>query len=122
MLFDFDRFTTTAKLAYRRCAKSTYSLEDVLSVFRHYFETYEFIRHSVHPMISVNQTARIIEKMPQLEEAGLGSLSATELYPDDYPQMIDQHFATTYSDDCDYNINHFFTGSIRNYRYSETLY
>ena len=122
MLFDFDRFTITAKLAYRRCAKSTYSLEDVLSVFRHYFETYEFTLHKVHPMISVNQTARIIEKMPQLEEAGLGSLSATEMPPYCYPTMIDQHFATTYSDDCDYNINHFFSGAIRNYRYSETLY
>ena len=29
MLFDFDRFAITAKLAYRRCTKSAYSVEDV---------------------------------------------------------------------------------------------
>ena len=121
MLFDFDRFTVAAKLAYRRNGGSSYSLEEVLQVFMYYFETYEMIFDTAHPMISIGQIARIIEKMPVVLEDGENSSSLTDISPEQYEAIIDQHFVTKYRQ-CDYNINHFFSGQIRNLRYYETLY
>lgn len=119
MLFDFERFSISTKLAYRRCNGNAYTLDEVLSVFKYYFETYEMIFETAHPVISISQTARIIEKMPFLFEEGQDSIS--DITPDDYVNMIDQHFITQYRN-CDYNVNHFFTGKIRNMRYYETCY
>lgn len=115
MLFDFERFSTSAKLAYRRCNGSAYSLEDVLRVFRYYFETYEMIFDTAHPMISIAQIARIIECMPILHDGEY------DISPEDYEAIVDQHFVTKYRH-CDFNINHFFSGQIRDLRYYETLY
>lgn len=121
MMMDFDRFTTAAKLAYRRCGGSAYTIDEVLRVFRYYCDTYEMIFETAHPMISIVQIVRIIEKMPFiLEEEGHESRMC-DIGPEDYEVMIDQHFITKYKG-CDYNINHFFSGQIRNLRYYETLY
>lgn len=38
-----------------------------------------------------------------------------------YLILIDQHFQTEYQN-CDYRINHFFSGSIRELRFYETCY
>lgn len=114
MLFDFDRFSISAKLAYRRCHGSAYSFEEVLQVFRYYFDTYELIFDTAHPMISIAQIVRIIERMPLLSDE-------LDIAPDSYETIIDQHFATKYRN-CDYNINHFFSGQIRDLRFYETLY
>lgn len=121
LVFDFDRFITNAKLAYRRCGGSLYSFEDVLRVFRYYFETYELIFDEAHPMINIAQIARIIEKMPFILDGDYQSRTMIDIDPDDYETLIDQHFATKYRS-CDYNINHFFSGEIRNLRFYETLY
>lgn len=120
MLFDFDRFTISAKLAYRRCNSSVYSIEEVLHVFRYYFETYEMIFDEAHPAISIAQIARIIEKMPFILEEDAESHEAS-INLEGYEAIIDQHFATKYRN-CDYNINHFFSGMIRSLRYYETCY
>lgn len=123
MLIDFDRFVISCKLAYRRCGGSennAYSMKDVLWVFRYYFETYELIFNEPHPMISVQQIANIIEKMPIVDD-GPEDIDNIELTPEDYETLIDQHFVTKYKG-CDYNINHFFSGCIRKMRYFETLY
>lgn len=117
MLFDFDRFSISAKLAYRRCNGSAYSLEEVLQVFRYYYDTYELVFDTAHPMISISQIARIIDRMPYI----LDEENVIEISPEDYKAIIDQHFVTQYQR-CDYNINHFFSGQIRNMRYYETLY
>lgn len=120
MMFDFEGFTVRAKLAYRRNKSSAYSLEEVLQVFRYYFDTYEYLMESAHPMISIDQITRIIEKMPLLQDDGETS-SGLDISPEAYEAMIDQHFVTKYAR-CDYNINHFFAGTIRNLRYYETCY
>ena len=120
-MFDFERFIIAAKLAYRRCGSSVYSFEEVLQVFQYYFETYELIFGEAHPMISIDQIARIIEKMPFALNAAEFSSRTIDITPDDYRVMIDQHFITNYRC-CDYNINHFFSGRIREMRYFETLY
>ena len=117
MLFDFERFTISAKLAYRRCGEGAYSLEDVLHVFQYYFETYEMIFDEAHPAISIAQIARIIDRMPFIFDGG----KMIDISPDEYETIIDQHFNTRYKN-CDYNINHFFSGRIREMRYYETLY
>lgn len=120
MQFDFDRFTTLAKLAYRHCdGEELYSFDDVLKVFRYYFETYELIFNEPHPMISINQIVSIIRKMPYSDDDEIAS--SFDYSPDDYEAMIDQHFATSYRN-CDYNINHFFSGRIRALRFYEVCY
>ena len=118
MLFDFERITISAKLAYRRCGEGAYSLEEVLHVFRYYFETYELIFDEAHPAIRIAQIARIIDCMPFIFDGG----KMIDISPDEYETIIDQHFNTKYMAGCDYNINHFFSGDIRENRYYETLY
>ena len=114
MMFDFERFGIAAKLAYRRSESNAFSFNEVLQVFQYYFETYELVFGIAHPMISINQITRIIEKMPFIGDDDILTL-------EDYQVIIDQHFITKYRD-CDYNINHFFSGRIREMRYYETLY
>ena len=124
MIFDFDRFTVSVTLAYRRCGGSSYTLPEVLRVLRYYFETYELIFDEAHPAISIQQIANIIDKMPVIsdeDEDGRRSVDV-DLTPDDYEFLIDQHFNTKYQSGCDYNINHFFSGKIRENRYYETIY
>lgn len=128
LIFDFDRFTVSVTLAYRRCGGSSYKLPEVLRVFRYYFDTYELIFDEAHPAISIQQIANIIDKMPMVsgveeeDEEGNIQLLDVELTPEDYELLIDQHFNTKYKRGCDYNINHFFSGRIRELRYYETLY
>lgn len=117
-MFDFVRLIVSAKLAYRRCGSCAYSFEEVLQVFRYYFETYELIFGEAHPMISIDQIARIIDCMPFIFDGG----KMIDIYPDEYETIIDQHFNTKYMAGCDYNINHFFSGRIREMRYYETLH
>lgn len=117
-MFDFVRLIVSAKLAYRRCGSCAYSFEEVLQVFRYYFETYELIFGEAHPMISIDQIARIIDCMPFIFDGG----KMIDIYPDEYETIIDQHLNTKYMAGCDYNINHFFSGRIREMRYYETLH
>lgn len=118
MTFDFDRFTISVKLAYRRCKEPIYSIEEVLRVFKYYFETYEYILGKEHPVLKLDQIARIIDKMPYIDGEG-----GIDIDTDAYEDMIDQHFNTVYNGGkCDYNINHFFSGEIRKKRYYEEFY
>ena len=106
MLFDFDRFSKIAASVY---ADSPYSLAEVLEVFRHYFE-----------QIRAVQIERIIREMPYIDETDKAN-STMDIDPDCYEDMIDKHFRTQYRN-CDYNINHFFSGRIRVLRFYETCY
>ena len=121
MLFDFGRFTTSVKLAYRRCNGSSYSLDDVLRVFLYYFETYELVMNKAHPTLTIEQIANIIDKMPFVLDEEHEKRGMIDISSDEYRAMIDQHFITKYRN-CDYNINHFFSGRIRDMRYYETCY
>lgn len=119
MLFDFERFSISVKLAYRRCGGSVYSIDEVLEVFRYYFETYEIVFNEAHPVINIVQVSRIIDRMPYIttdDDTGADAITT-----EDYETIIDQHFVTRYAA-CDYNINHFFSGDIRKNRYYETLH
>ena len=120
MHFDFERFTRTVCRVYQSNEAAPYSIDDVLSVFQYYFSAYERYTCRIHPYIKTRQIQSIIEKMPFLPENGEIS-SGIDISPEEYEAMIDQHFVTNYKR-CDYNINHFFSGRIRNLRYYETCY
>lgn len=117
MFFDFDRFSKIAASVY---ADSPYSLAEVLEVFRHYFEQYEAYTGAPHPPIRAVQIERIIREMPYIDETDKAN-STMDIDPDCYEDMIDKHFRTQYRN-CDYNINHFFSGRIRVLRFYETCY
>lgn len=97
---------------------SGYSLQDALRVFRYYFEQYEKHMGKPHPPIRASQIVRICQDMPYIFPDGEGIEDVT---PDGYYAMIDKHFRTKYRR-CDYNINHFFSGRIRELRFYEELY
>lgn len=120
MLFDFQTFSAFAAKAYKELGGSPYTLDEVLSVFHYYFEKYEQYSGEPHPHIRLEQIKRIIHVMPYMSQdfpSGAGS----DLDADCYPILIDQHFQTEYQN-CDYRINHFFSGSIRELRFYETCY
>lgn len=117
MLFDFDKFSNITQAVFPNGA---YSLEDALEVFRYYFQKYEEHTGHPHPPIRASQIVRIVQDMPWIcEKDKCGGCH--DVTVDGYYAMIDQHFATKYKR-CDYNINHFFSGRIRELRFFETCY
>lgn len=126
MLFDFDRFSRIATSVYND--RNPYSLDDCLGVFRRYFEDYESYMKRPHPPIRASQIARIMQDMPFLErpdpdvvrrlEDSKTYTPIADIEPDLYPLLIQLHFKTQYRN-CDYNINHFFSGKIRYLRICE---
>lgn len=113
MQFDFELFSRVAARAYRK--GNPYSLEDCLGVFRLYFQEYEKRMGRPHPPIRAAQIARIMEAMPWVSLKG----SAQGLDPEEYENLINLHFKTRYQR-CDYNINHFFSGRVREMRAYES--
>lgn len=117
MLFDFEKFSDITASVYPGGA---YSLEDALSVFRYYFKKYEEHTGRPHPPIKASQIVRICQDMPYIDRSGSGGRYA-DIEPEDYPVLIDKYFATRYRG-CDRNINHFFSGRIRELKFYEELY
>ena len=117
MLFDFEKFS---KIAASVFPDGPYSLEDALGVFRCYFEQYEAHTGHPHPPIKASQIVRIIRKMPYWDEEDMGG-NCCEIEPYQYPPIIEQYFETAFKG-CDRNINHFFSGRIRELRYYESCY
>lgn len=116
MFFDFETFSKIAASTYPECC-TTYSLEEVLDVFRYFFQEYERNTGEIHPAIRKAQIQHIIQIMPYPEMDGL--VGCTDyLYPEDYPCLIDAYFATQFWN-CDYRINHFFSGKVRSMRVFE---
>jgi len=115
MLFDFQRFSKIAASVYNQ--GNPYSLEECLEVFRLYFQTYEKYMGRPHPPIKASQIARIIQDMPWVCEDDKGSRFA-DFPPYGYKDIISLHFKTKYRH-CDFNINHFFAGRIRELRMHE---
>lgn len=109
MIFDFDTFAQVTERVF--VGDGLYTLDEVLFVFRAYFEQYEARTGHAHPPIKASQIARIIDAMPYLEAEDVGAYSAN-VEAVHYPDIITRHFKTQYRN-CDWNINHFFTGRIR---------
>lgn len=119
MIFDFKRFTDISLSVYPyNDVEHVYEPEQALMVFDCYFFHYERYKGKPHPPIRRDQIVRIIRSMPYVTDKDDRTV---ELLPEDYPDMIEQHFKTRYRN-CDYNINHFFSGNIRAMRFYETCY
>lgn len=88
-------------------------------VFKYYFERYEQEFCLPHPRIRMQQIRDIVERMPYVDQNDFGAYLADVEF-EDYKDIIDQHFKTQYRN-CDYNINHFFNGRIRELRYHEIM-
>ena len=86
MLFDFDKFSEITTSVY---ADGPYSLEEVLGVFRYYFEQYEAYTGAPHPSIRASQIERIIREMPYIDETDKHH-STMDVDPDCYEPMISQ--------------------------------
>jgi len=114
MEFDFSRFSRVAARAYQN--GNPYTLEECLWVFQQYFQTYEKYMNHPHPPIREGQIDRIMRVMPA---AGYYIPHCREISPQEYPHIINLHFKTKYRH-CDYNINHFFSGRIREMRRYES--
>ena len=117
LIFDFEKFTDIASSVYPETA---YSFNESMGVFRYYFEKYEELMGNPHPPIKADQIARICKMMPKILAVGSGSDYA-DIDASAYPALIDKHFNTRYRN-CDYRINHFFSGKIRENRFFEELY
>lgn len=117
MQFDFDTFAKITARVFP--SNSSYSLNEALEVFRYYFQAFEDYTGHPHPHIRVSQIQHICEVMPDVYLENRGGW--TYVAPEQYEAMIDQHFQTEYRR-CDYNINHFFSGDIRAYRFFETCF
>ena len=115
--FDFEKFSRITASVY---PVSPYTLEEALNVFHCYFEKYEEYTGRPHPPIKASQIVRICQDMPFVDRGYSGGLYA-DIEPEAYPALIDRYFATKYRN-CDRNINHFFSGRIREMKFYEELY
>lgn len=118
MLFDFETFSRLVDKVYEE--GGPYRRDDVLEVFYCYFQRYEEETGGPHPNIRLDQIRHIIQLMPYLSPDSAGAYLG-DIEPEDYRYIIHQHFKTKYRR-CDYNINHFFSGRIRELRWYETCY
>lgn len=124
LLFDFKRFSKVAANVYEKVVATgddwyPYSLTDCLEVFRLYFRTYEEYMGHPHPPIRASQIARIMQHMPWIDDIGIAlRLDCADILAEEYNYIIPLHFKTSYRN-CDYNINHFFAGRIRELRLHE---
>ena len=116
MYFNFPLFEHLATKAYRNVGGTDLSLTETLYIFEYYFNKYEQTFQLVHPNIRIPQIEKIINEMPYI-------VGIKDIYVDSdiYETLIDKHFKTQYRN-CDYNINHFFSGDIRLMRYYEESY
>ena len=116
MRFNFPLFRTLAARAYSNIESPFYTLDKVIAIFAYYFEQYELTFGRIHPNIRMAQIENIIFKMPSMDDE-----FTHDIYAEDYITLIDKHFMTQYRN-CNYNINHFFSGDIQLLRFYEELY
>lgn len=88
---------------------------DYIEIIRCYYLAYMSKFHQEHPRLSSKAMDSVIDALQS------GSDMVDDMDPETYAELIEQHFRTQY-DDCDYNICHFMTEGIRNYRFFETCY
>lgn len=115
---NWETFEQLATAAYEE-ADTPYTLEEALSVFTYFFDTYEAARGEPHPPIRKQQIIRIMEAMPYIEQVDRCN-GIVDIEAEYYPALIDAYFKTDFPN-CNYRINHFFSGHIRELRYYEEL-
>lgn len=117
-VYDYQKLLRYCQNAYYELYQGNKmdDFSDTFRVIRYFFNKYYVYRHIPHPMII---TSKMIE---QLHEENFDSNGRCEYIPfdrDTYFGLIDQYFETDFTQDCDYNINHFLSGDVRLFRYYE---
>lgn len=117
-LMNLEIFAKSVERAYplaKELNLACYSLDEALEIFNCYFKAYRQHMGREHPPLKIRQIADIISCMP----FSIGEhFSPVYFEPEYYPALIEKHFNTKYHR-CDYNINHFFSGRIRELRFHE---
>ena len=86
-----------------------YTADQVVDILQYYYRFYEMHRGEQHPRLNYSQLRNIILKLPVVDSKYYDNKIYIE--PEDYPAIIRQYFSTEYQ--CDYRINHFMSGCIR---------
>ncbi len=131
MEFDFALFTKRFARAYPVAVYGRhkrysgmdcglFSYDDALKVFKGYFAVYEYSTGTAHPQLTRERIVDIIQRMDFGDTPEDCPYNGIDFTPADYPAMIAAHFCTKYRN-CDYNICHFFSGSIRYFRFCESV-
>ncbi len=115
---DLRIFDSMVKREYKE--SDPWELEDYLYVFHYYFRVYEQCFGRPHPHIKREQIRNIMDSMPCINCESRYD-TEEDLTPEDYGPMIDRYFQLNW-EGSDYNVNHFFSGQIREMRFYEVLY
>lgn len=116
MQFDFRRFARVVMNVY---PGGPYTIEETLKVFWYFFSRYEEFTGEPHPPVKSGQIKRLAKAMPYMGNDIISAVA--DIKPDEYPEIIDRYFNTPFKN-CDYRINHFFSGKIREMRWYEMYY
>lgn len=126
---NIDVFETIARKQYElvcgECRQhgNRYPLpfEEILEVFKSFFSAYRDRFHEDHPNMKAEQVREIIRKIPWIDDYMKCLCDVADIDADTYAVLIERYFRTPFRN-CDYRINHFFSGQIRALRFYETLY
>ena len=113
---DFSRFREIAWSVYPE--NLPYSFEECIDIFRCFFELYQTYFGEEHPMLKAGQIYGIMQKMPYVDDSHVG---IEDIDASTYPDMIRAYFHKSFRK-CDYRINHFFSGRIRELLIYEVFY
>lgn len=95
-----------------------YTKDEMLNVFAYFFDSYSCRFGQEHPPLRREQIRRIIQRMPFFDDHRGRDVDLDAEY---YPALIDSYFATPFRN-CDYRINHFFSGRVREVRFYDAIY
>ena len=114
--FDFDIVIKQIKSVYPSLGEDyPYSEEEVAAIFETYYKYYRKYMGCEHPNLSTENIKQIAEKLPYVDDS---HRCIQDIEPTEYEELISKHFRTKYKN-CDYNINHFVSGYIRELRSRE---
>ena len=115
-MIDFDMFSKIVDEVYS-AQETSYSKEDCMMVFEYFFRAYKYYRREDHPPLKREQIANLIVIMPYLDGRKSGVPDIDSFW---YPDLIERYFTTEFKN-CNYRINHFFSGKVRELRLQELL-
>lgn len=119
MSFDFSIFERMVSGAYRVVC-TPYTLPEVLAVFHYFLATYTQVRGEEHPPLRREQVERFIRAMPYFYPEDNDGTQKADIKPIWYPDIIDNYFSTFFPR-CNYRMNHFFSGKVRENRVCEAV-
>ena len=119
---NFDLFENIARTQFVEIKKANFDypfcLEDCLFVFKTFFNAYKKYTGQIHPPLKAEQIRKIMVHMPYCFSSYDRFI---DFEPEDYSPMIEAYFRTNYRN-CNYRINHFFSGQIREIKFYEAVY